>query len=89
MAKSQVQEIRDPYSIKTDNGDVVNTKTANPNRTIQIHGHRLKVRDIPITAALLDCGHTIRGIAFGPGNLVYCDKHDNNALLPATVVEVE
>jgi hypothetical protein len=91
MAKSQVKTVNeplDPYSIKTDNGDIVNTQTASPNLTIKIHGHRIKVRDIPITAATLDCEHTVRGIAFAEGNLVYCDKHESGALRPSKVVSV-
>lgn len=89
MAKSQeTTEIRDPYSIKTDNGEVVDTYTANPNRTIQIHGHRIKIKDIPITAARLDCGHTVRGIAFSQGNLVYCEKHGDKTLVPSVVVDL-
>ena len=91
MAKSQpntLNEIRDPYSIKTDDGEMVNAKTAAPNRVIRIHGHKIRIKDIPITAARLACGHSIRGIAFSQGNLVYCDKHEENTLLPTTVVEV-
>lgn len=91
MAKSRastISEIRDPYSILTDNGETVNTRTANPNQTIKIHGHKLKIRDIPITAAQLNCGHNVRGIAFAAGNLVYCDKHGDGNTVPATVVEV-
>jgi hypothetical protein len=91
MAKSQtnaLNEIRDPYSIKTDDGEMVNAQTASPSRIIRIHGHKIRIKDIPITAARLTCGHNVRGIAFSVGNLVYCDKHEENALLPTTVIEV-
>lgn len=69
--------IRDPYTLQTDNGQNVNVQTANPNRVLTIHGHRIKVRDIPITVALMECGHYLRGIAFQTGDLVHCENHDD------------
>lgn len=89
MAKSTTTEIvRDPYSIVTDSGESVNTRKANPNRVLKIHGHKIRVRDIPITSATLSCGHAVRGIAFAPGNIVYCDLHGEGNLIQSTVVSV-
>jgi hypothetical protein len=90
MARSQavINEVRDPYSIKSDSGEIVNTKTASPRKTIKIHGHTIRVKDIPITAANLSCGHNIRGIAFAVGDIVHCDNHGEQNTIPANVVEV-
>jgi len=89
MAKTDNNNIIDPYIVRTDSGERVNVRTANPQRKINIHGHQIRVKDIPVTAATLNCGHTVRGVAFIPGMLVYCDKHGEGNLKSVTVLSVQ
>lgn len=63
------------YMIKDDRGFTVDIHTANPEKTLVIQGRRVKVKDIPITVAHLECGHNIRGIAFQKGEVVSCEEH--------------
>lgn len=87
MATSKIKA-RNPYVIIADNGDEVNVQTSSPNRKLTIHGHEIRVSQIPITVARLSCGHSVRGIAFSEGMLVHCDQHGENTLLPTTVSQV-
>lgn len=89
MAKTDNNNITDPYIVRTDSGERVNVRNADPQRQLKIHGHQIRVKDIPVTAARLNCGHTIRGVAFIPGMLVHCDKHGEGNLKSATVVAVQ
>lgn len=79
--------IRNPYELKTDNGVIDISKQRNLNKTIKINGHRIRISEIPITGATLSCGHTVRGIAFSLGDLVYCDKHDDK-FTEASIIQV-
>ena len=74
-----------PDAIHTDSGQTVRVATANPNQKVRIHGHNIRVGDIPLTAAKLGCGHIIRGIAFQKNDLVFCEEHGQTPL--QTVVE--
>lgn len=49
-----------------------------PNDTVRVHGRRIKVGDIPITVAILKCGHVVRGIAFEVDNVVFCEQHQED-----------
>lgn len=71
---------RYPDSIETSEGNLVRISDLRPDQTIRIGKHRIavKVRDIPITVALLSCGDVVRGIAFNEGNVVFCETcHEN------------
>jgi len=71
---------RYPDSIETSDGKLVRISDLQPNQTIRIGKHRIavKVKDIPITVALLSCGDVVRGIAFKEGNVVFCETHHEN-----------
>jgi len=73
---TQIQQRRYPDSIETSDGKTVRLSTLRPNQTIRIGRSRtaVKVKDIPITAALLKCGHIVRGIAFAQGDVVFCEE---------------
>ena len=49
-----------------------------PNDTVRVHGRRIKIKDIPLNAATLNCGHIVHGIAFTVGDVVFCEEHEKD-----------
>ena len=81
---TQVQpDRRYPDSIETSDGRMVRVSNLRPNQTIKIGKGRvaIKVKDIPMTAALLSCGDIVRGIAFTKGDVVFCEKHHDDVFV--------
>ena len=79
MAQSQDAEIRYPDSLRTASGRLVRTSRMNPDTQITLPGaghHQIRVRDIPMNAATLKCGRSIRGIMLRKGDLVFCEVHE-------------
>ena len=72
-----------PDSIETSEGKIVRLSELNPEKIIHI-GHTrtpIKVKDVPLTAVLLSCGDMVRGIAFSPGDLIFCEKHHDEIIV--------
>jgi hypothetical protein len=72
-----VEERKYPDSITTDNGKTIRLSQLKKNNKVRIHGHNIKVGDIPLTAAQLNCGHVVRGIALQLNDVVFCDKDEH------------
>jgi len=76
-----------PDSLTTSDGKVVRLSLLNPNYTVRIGPKRtpVKVKDIPLTAGLLTCGHIVRGIAFSQGNVIFCEEHGEEEIVEKIV----
>jgi hypothetical protein len=77
---TDTQTRRYPDTIETSEGKLVRLSDLRPDQTIRIGKHHtaIKVKNIPITVALLSCGDVVRGIAFNEGNVVFCETcHEN------------
>jgi hypothetical protein len=76
-------------SIETSEGKIVRLSLLPPEQVIHIGKGRtktsIKVKDIPLTEALLSCGDIVLGIAFKPGNVVFCDKHADEMIVEELV----
>lgn len=54
----------------------------NPNSTITVRGHRIKVKDIPYDVYTLKCGHIGRAFGAETGDIMFCDScHDDKEVV--------
>jgi hypothetical protein len=83
---AQTQQ-RFPDTLETSDGTLVRLSLLKPEKTIYIGKRRIpiKVKDIPQTSALLTCGVIVRGIAFTQGNVVFCEKHQEDEIVEEIV----
>lgn len=72
-----------PDTLETSDGKFVRLSQLAPEKTLYIGKKRVavKVKDIPLTAALLTCGHIVRGIAFSQGNVIFCEEHSDEEIV--------
>lgn len=76
MAKASTPRrgaVRYADSLVTEDRGIVRLRDLRPSDEVVFHGHTLKVRDIPITYATLDCSHGSSGIALSEGDVVFCE----------------
>lgn len=78
---------RFPDSLETSDGKIVRLSQLNPEKVLHIGKNRVpvKVKNIPLTAALLSCGHIVRGIAFEKNNVVFCEEHSEEEIVEEIV----
>jgi hypothetical protein len=67
-------EQRFPDSVLTQNRGMVRLTELEPNERIKVAGRWVKVDSIKLNAAILTCGHPIRGIALTENDVVFCDS---------------
>lgn len=70
-----MSEKRYPDELTLDSGKVVRVTTLPADFILKIHGRKIKVADIPMVAARLNCGCLIRGIALAKRDIFFCDLH--------------
>ena len=70
-----MSEKKYPDEITTDSGKTVRVTTLNPEYKLKIHGRTIRVADIPMVAARLNCGCHVRGIALVKRDIFFCDLH--------------
>lgn len=62
-----------PDSIVDDNGKMLRISELPAGYVINLKGHKIKVADIPLVAATLECSHTVRGIALRENDVIFCE----------------
>ncbi len=68
-------------SIHTQNRGLVRLTELKPEEKLKIGGRWVTVADIPLTAAILECGHAVRGIALQEGDIIFCETdHDTSSV---------
>lgn len=60
-------------SIHTKNKGLVRLTELKSDERLLIGSRWVTVGDIPLTAAFLECGHTVRGIALQEGDHIFCE----------------
>lgn len=70
-----MSEKKYPDEITLDSGKTVRVTNLPANFILKIHGRKIKVADIPMVAARLNCGCLIRGIAIAKRDIFFCDLH--------------
>lgn len=70
-----------PDEITLDSGKVVRISKLPNEYVLKIQGHKIKVADIPMVAARLNCGCLIRGIALAKRDIFFCDLHHQDTFV--------
>jgi len=60
-------------SVHTKNRGLVRLTELRPDEKLLIGSRWVKAGDIPLTAAFLSCGHSIRGIALQEKDVIFCE----------------
>jgi hypothetical protein len=77
-SKTDTNERRFPDQVLTDNKGLVRITLMNPEAVLIVQGHKVIVRDIPLSFYTLNCGHTGRGIALSQNDVVFCSECERN-----------
>lgn len=84
MARKNNNTTKYSDSIHTKNLGLVRLTEIDPETELFIGNRWVIAGDIPLTAALLKCGHHIRGIALQEGDIIFCDScHDESYVVSA------
>lgn len=71
--KTEAEKPKYSDSVHTKNRGLVRLTELAPNTRLLIGNRWVLAGDIPLTAAFLQCGHPIRGIALQVNDVIFCD----------------